>query len=77
MNKNEFQKQMGANIRYRRKGARMTQDQLSTKVNISRPSLANIEAGRQGVDAFLITEIARVLAAPVEVIIPFRTGPTP
>ena len=53
--------QIGEAIGRQRKLAGMTQEQLAKKVNISRPSIANIEVGRQAVEVALLYEIAAAL----------------
>lgn len=53
--------QIGNAIIRQRRLANMTQKQLAEKVNISRPSIANIEVGRQAVEVALLYEIAAVL----------------
>ena len=43
----QIYREVGRNIKLYRKSAFITQAQLAVEIGISRPSLANIEAGRQ------------------------------
>ncbi len=49
MNPDSIYKDIGMIIRARRKALKMTQDELSRKLGISRGALANVETGRQNI----------------------------
>lgn len=52
-----------------RKNAKLTQEELAAKINLSRSALANIERGNQGVTLVLIFSIAQALQIlPTELI---------
>jgi transcriptional regulator with XRE-family HTH domain len=52
---------IGEAIARQRKLANMTQAELAAKVDLSRPSVCNIEVGRQAVEVALLYEIAAAL----------------
>lgn len=52
---------IGANVRRRREYMGWTQAQLAADLRISRPSLANIEAGRQGISVARMLDICEQL----------------
>lgn len=52
---------MGENIRKRREFMGWTQAQLAADLGISRPSLVNIEAGRQGISVARMLDICEQL----------------
>ena len=54
-------REVGRNIKRYRKSARRTQAQLAVEIGISRPSLANIEAGRQQLLVHYLYAIAGAL----------------
>lgn len=51
---------IGIRIEALRKRLEMTQEHFATSIGMSRPSLANIEAGRQDVPLKFIVAIARI-----------------
>ena len=57
----QVNREVGRNIRHYRKIARRTQAQLAVEIGISRPSLANIEAGRQQLLVHHLYEITSAL----------------
>lgn len=61
MNPKDIYKQVGKNIRRYREGAHLTQARLALQIDISRASLANIEAGRQQVLVHYLYGIADAL----------------
>lgn len=52
---------IGEIIKTRRKELGLTQENLAEKIKLSRPGLANIESGRQGILVHSIYEIAEAL----------------
>lgn len=52
---------IGLRVRQARKAARLTQDQVGWSVGLTRASIANIEAGRQGVLFETAIQLARTL----------------
>ena len=54
-------RRMGENIRTRREYMGWTQEWLAKALRISRPSLANIEAGRQGISVARMLDICEQL----------------
>ena len=60
MNGEEIYREIGRRIRRFRKAAGQTQDQLADRIDLSRASIANIEAGRQH---FLIHYVYSIAAA--------------
>jgi transcriptional regulator with XRE-family HTH domain len=53
--------EVGRRLRTARKRARLTQAQLADTINMSRSSVANLEAGRQRMPLHLLIWIARVI----------------
>lgn len=59
----------GALLSRLRKNAKLTQEELAAKINLSRSALANIERGNQGVTLVLIFAMAKALnLLPAELI---------
>ncbi len=65
-----FDRALGERIRKARERAGVKQDQLAQAVGLSRTSITNIERGRQGVQAYLLTRIAEVLGQPATDLLP-------
>ena len=61
VNPAEFRQRLGARIRAARLEARLSQVQLADKLDLSRPAIASIEAGRQGLVADVLVRIAAEL----------------
>ena len=57
---------LGNNIRAERMRKRLTQENLSEIVDISKDSLLKIENGRQTPSAFIVFDIANALEIPIE-----------
>ena len=57
-------KRVGATIRALREARGANADQLANKIGISRPYLANIEAGRRGLRPELLPKVADALGVP-------------
>ncbi|MCG7400388.1 helix-turn-helix domain-containing protein [Caballeronia zhejiangensis] len=71
---------VGETIRTRRKRLSLTQDQLATKMQMSRASLANIEAGRQKILLHHLYSFAEALELDVKdflVELPTNSGERP
>ena len=53
-----------------RNQAKMTQEELASKVGRSRPQIANIEAGRSSFDIKMLSMFADALGVPAKELIP-------
>ena len=62
----EICERIGAEIRAAREAAGMPQAELGRRAGLSRPSVANLEAGRQDVTAARLAMIARVLGLDLD-----------
>lgn len=67
-----FYEVLGENIRKKRDACGLTQEALANKVGISRPSLANIERGRQRLTVDQLVEIAGILEVSLEELVPAK-----
>ncbi|WP_050900669.1 helix-turn-helix domain-containing protein [Paenibacillus elgii] len=65
MNEDDYYKAVGKRIRESRLRQGMTQSALGQKLHISRPSVANIEAGRQRVQIHFLYQIASELETTI------------
>lgn len=65
-----FYLDLGALVKTARVSRGYTQQALASKVGLSRTAVTNIEAGRQGVDALMLSEIAGVLGVSVQELMP-------
>ncbi|MCY9670670.1 helix-turn-helix domain-containing protein [Paenibacillus alginolyticus] len=70
MDEDEYYKVVGVQIRTIRLTREQSQSALSQRLNISRPSLANIEAGRQRIHLYLLFQISNELKVPVNKLFP-------
>jgi transcriptional regulator with XRE-family HTH domain len=68
-------KVFGAQVRKRRTFLRMTQQQLATGIELTRGSVANIEAGRQSVLLHQFLAIASALQLPPEQLLQGQASP--
>ncbi|MEP5231563.1 MAG: helix-turn-helix transcriptional regulator [Alloalcanivorax sp.] len=59
--KEPFYTDLGLRIAAARTGSSMTQTELAARVSISRPSIANIEQGRQALPVHKLIQIAEAL----------------
>ena len=66
----QFQQIFGERIKTRRRELRLTQEELSKRLHISRVQLANIEAGSRRASVLFLARIAETLEAPVEQLMP-------
>jgi len=75
MNKPDiFYKQIGENIRARRKVLGLSQEALAKAVGLKRPSLSNIEKGRQNILLHTFFDIAESLNVSPEALLPTRAA---
>jgi len=72
-----FYKKVGENIRARRKALGLSQEELSKAVGLKRPSLSNIEKGRQNVLLHTLCEIAETLDTDANSLLPERPRSEP
>lgn len=61
---------MGERIKAQRSKMQLTQVQLAGLVNKSRPTLANMEAGKHKIDVYMLVRIAQALSVPPGDLIP-------
>ncbi|MBY3621310.1 hypothetical protein CA600_22695 [Paenibacillus sp. VTT E-133280] len=66
MNEDYWYKIIGGNIRSSRVTRGITQKDLGLKLNISRPSIANIEAGRQRIQVHFLFQLAEALDTSIQ-----------
>jgi len=67
-----FYRQIGENIRSRRKVLGLSQEGLAKSVGLKRPSLSNIEKGRQNILLHTFFDIAESLNVSPEALLPAR-----
>jgi transcriptional regulator with XRE-family HTH domain len=60
------QRRVGERVRALRTGRGLTQVRLAERAGISRPSLANVEAGRQNIGVRQLCSLAAALGVRVE-----------
>jgi transcriptional regulator with XRE-family HTH domain len=72
-----FYKKVGENIRARRKALGLSQEELAKAVGLKRPSLSNIEKGRQNILLYTFSEIAETLDSDANALLPERPKPEP
>lgn len=63
-------RQFGQNIRFRRLDLGISQERVAKLLKISRPSVINIEQGRQRVLLHYATQLARILKCDLENLVP-------
>lgn len=66
----EFYAQLGRALRDARKAKGITQEQLARAVGLSRPSVVNIERGKQPLQVHAFVDIARAIGARPSDLIP-------
>lgn len=76
-NPDVFYKQVGENIRAKRKQLGLSQDGLAKAVGLKRPSMSNIEKGRQNILLHTFCDIAETLNSTANALLPARTQPVP
>jgi transcriptional regulator with XRE-family HTH domain len=62
----DVQRRLGVRVRQLRAGRGLTQLRLAERSGISRPSIANVEAGRQNVSLRQLCALAAALGVRVE-----------
>jgi transcriptional regulator with XRE-family HTH domain len=72
-----FYKRVGENIRARRKKQGLSQEALARAVGLKRPSMSNIEKGRQNLLLHTFCEIAETLNTDTISLLPERVIPEP
>jgi transcriptional regulator with XRE-family HTH domain len=70
MNKHLINTKIGKNIKKIRKLKGITQSQLASKIGISRPSVVNIELGKQSTYSYQLFKIASFLNIELSSIFP-------
>lgn len=70
--RNSIYRALGESIRRHREAAGLRQEDLGAKIGLSRTSIVNIEAGRQGVSLHVVLAIARALRVDSFFLIPRR-----
>lgn len=68
-NVDEFYRNVGARVRIARKG-KMTQEELGSRIGLSRTSVTNLEKGRQRIPLHILVHIANLLDVAVDSLIP-------
>jgi len=74
-----FYAKVGARVREARQGARMTQAELASRLQVTRSSVANLEAGRQRIPLHLFALISDALDTEPGKLLPHNPifGPRP
>jgi transcriptional regulator with XRE-family HTH domain len=70
MARDEFYAAIGARIRAVRKAQKRGQKELAAKLDLSRESISNIEAGRHALQLHIAVRIADVLGVPLAELLP-------
>lgn len=65
-----FYKLVGKRIADEREKAKLTQDELAERVGLSRPSIANVEQGRQAIPLHKFFEIAAAMGVAAVELMP-------
>lgn len=71
-NTDDFYRKVGAKIRAKRQERGLSQESLAIAVGLKRPSLSNIEKGRQNILLHTIHDIAETLNTTVDELLPDR-----
>lgn len=61
---------LGRKLKLKRERAGLTQVQLSEAIGMSRTSITNMEAGKQGPTIYGLVQIARAIGCPVQSLLP-------
>lgn len=72
-----FYRKVGENIRAKRKERGLSQEGLAKAVGLKRPSLSNIEKGRQNILLHTFCDITETLDCSVNFLLPGRPRPEP
>src|SRR6266852_4826261 len=73
----DFYKKVGEVIRTKRKERGLSQEGLAKAVGLKRPSMSNIEKGRQNILLHTFCDIAESLNSTPNVLLPERLRPAP
>jgi transcriptional regulator with XRE-family HTH domain len=65
-----FDRDVGLRLARARKGRGITQEELSKRIGLPRPTYANIESGRQRIPIDVVWRVAVVLGLPVDSLVP-------
>jgi transcriptional regulator with XRE-family HTH domain len=65
-----FEREVGKRLQLQRKNRGITQDGLAKRIGMTRPSYANIEAGRQRIPLDVIWRAAIVLGVSISALVP-------
>jgi len=71
-----FRTDLGKRLRRARVAAGLTQQTLANRSGVSRPSIANIESGRQGTDVSVLLRLADTCGVSVGYLADHEPGPT-
>ena len=66
----DYNKEIGEAVRRARKSATITQEELADRAGISRPSITNIESGRQQLTVNQLYVLSRALGVPPVSLLP-------
>lgn len=78
MNKSDvFYKKVGENIREKRKELGLSQEGLAKAIGLKRPSMSNIEKGRQNILLHTFCDIVETLNSTASALLPERPSPDP
>ena len=78
MNKPDvFYKKIGENIRAKRKERGLSQEGLAQAIGLKRPSMSNIEKGRQNILLHTFCDIAETPNSTASALLPERPSPEP
>jgi transcriptional regulator with XRE-family HTH domain len=73
----DFYRKVGERIRSHRQDRGLSQEGLATAIGLKRPSLSNIEKGRQNILLHTICEIAETLSTSVDELLPGKAASEP
>jgi len=76
-NPDSFYKQIGENIRVKRKERGLSQEGLAKAIGLKRPSMSNIEKGRQNILLHTFCDIVETLDTKADALLPQRARPEP
>ena len=76
-NPDAFDRQVGENIRAKRKERGLSQEGLAKAIGLKRPSMSNIEKGRQNILLHTFCDIVETLGTTTDALFPQRSIPEP
>src|ERR1019366_1241745 len=76
-NTDVFYKKIGENIRAKRKERGLSQEGLAMAIGLKRPSMSNIEKGRQNILLHTFCDIVETLDSNANALLPERLRPAP